>query len=116
MDFAQQQRDPRRHVAGITTVVFLHAIAIYALTTGLARKVVDVLKKPLEVNIIEEIKDIPPPPPPKVLPPPRHVVETAAGVCARRRKFRCRQRRCSRLLRLPPQRPHRRSLRSLPLR
>jgi protein TonB len=76
MDFAQQQRDPRRHLAGISTVILLHAIAIYALTTGLARKVVDVLKKPLEVNIIEEIKTPPPPPPPpKVLPTPRQVVE-----------------------------------------
>lgn len=75
MDFAQQQRDPRRHLAGITTVILLHAIAIYALANGLARKVVDVMKKPLDVSIIEEIKNTPPPPPPKVLPTPRQVVE-----------------------------------------
>jgi protein TonB len=74
MDFAQQQRDPRRHLAGITTVVLLHAIAIYALVNGLAHKVVDVLKKPLEVNIIDELKT-PPPPPPKVLPPVQQLVE-----------------------------------------
>jgi protein TonB len=75
MDYAQQQRDPRRHLAGITMVIFLHAVAIYALTTGLARKVVDVLKKPLEVNIIEELKTLPPPPPPKIEPPPQQVAE-----------------------------------------
>ena len=75
MDYALQQRDPRRHLTGITVVVLLHAIAIYALANGLARKVVDVLKKPLEVNIIEELKSLPPPPPQKVLPPPRQAVE-----------------------------------------
>ena len=76
MNFAQQQRDPRRHLAGIFTVILLHVIAIYALTTGMARKVVDILKKPLEVNLIEEVKiQPPPPPPPKILPPPRQVVE-----------------------------------------
>jgi len=78
MDFAQQQRDPRKHLAGISTVIILHVIVIYALTNGLARKVVDVLKKPLEVNIIEELKTEPPPPPPpppKTVPPPRQIVE-----------------------------------------
>ncbi len=73
MNFTQQE--PRRHLAGLATVIFLHIIAIYALSNGLARKVVDVLKKPLEINIIEEIKSLPPPPPEKVLPPPRQVVE-----------------------------------------
>ena len=68
MDFAQQQRSPGRHLAGITFVIILHVIVIYALVNGLARKVVDVVKKPLEVKIIEEQK--PPPPPEVQLPPP----------------------------------------------
>src|SRR6202008_3700622 len=46
----------------------------YALFNGLARKVVEVVKGPLETKIIEEVKapppDAPPPPPPKLAPPP----------------------------------------------
>lgn len=64
MDFAKQQRDPTRHLIGIACVVLVHALVIYALITGLARKAVDVIKKPLTATIIEEIKAPPPPPPP----------------------------------------------------
>ena len=35
MDFAQQQRSPTRHLIGITVVVLLHVLVIYALVTGL---------------------------------------------------------------------------------
>jgi protein TonB len=72
MDFARQQRDPARHLIGIGFVVLVHAIVIYALVTGLARKAIEVIKKPLTATIIEEIKVPPPPPPP---PPPRKIVE-----------------------------------------
>jgi periplasmic protein TonB len=72
MDFARQQRDPARHVIGITFVILIHVIVIYALVSGLARKAVEVIKKPLTATIIEEIKTPPPPPPP---PPPRKIVE-----------------------------------------
>jgi len=72
MDFARQQRDPARHLIGIGFVVLVHAIVIYALMTGLARKAIEVIKKPLTATIIEEIKVPPPPPPP---PPPRKIVE-----------------------------------------
>src|SRR5215475_2910269 len=68
MDFARQQRDPTRHMVGIAMVVLIHAIVIYALVTGLARKAVEVIKKPLNATIVEEIKVPPPPPPP---PPPK---------------------------------------------
>lgn len=73
MDFAQQQRNPAKHLVGLSVVVVLHIIVVYALVTGLARKVVEVIKQPLETKIIEEIKkplDDLPPPPPKLLPPP----------------------------------------------
>jgi protein TonB len=65
MDFARQQRDPTRHMIGIAFVVLFHALIVYALVTGLARKAVEVIKKPLDAKIIEEIKAPPPPPPPK---------------------------------------------------
>ena len=77
MDFARQQRDPTRHMIGIAFVVLIHAIVIYALVTGLARKAIEVIKKPLSATIIEEIKAPPPPPPP---PPPKKVVEPPKNV------------------------------------
>jgi protein TonB len=55
-------------------VVVLHLLLGYALVTGLARKVVEVMKAPIETKIIEEMKkpppDAPPPPPPKLATPP----------------------------------------------
>jgi protein TonB len=72
MDYARRHRDPGRHILGITFVVLIHALVIYALVTGLARKAVEVIKKPITATIIEEIKAPPPPPPP---PPPRKIIE-----------------------------------------
>jgi protein TonB len=72
MIVAQQRRDPGKQFFGISVVILLHVLLTYALVSGLARKVVDVLKKPLEVNIVEELKALPPPP--KNLPPPPKVV------------------------------------------
>lgn len=81
MDFARRQRDPTRHLIGISCVVLVHALVIYALVTGLARKAIEVIKKPLTATIVEEIKVPPPPPPapkkielPKVTPPPQPYV------------------------------------------
>jgi protein TonB len=73
MDFARQQRDPTRHLIGISVVVLLHVIVIYALVTGMARKAIEVIKKPLTATIVEEIKVPPPPPPPpkKIIEPPK---------------------------------------------
>jgi protein TonB len=71
MDFARQQRDPTRHLIGITFVIVLHALIIWAMVSGLARKAVEVIKKPITATIIEEIKAPPPPPPP----PPKKIVE-----------------------------------------
>lgn len=69
MDFARRQRDPKRHIVGFTFVVLLHALVIYGLMTGLARQVVEVIKKPVSATIVEEIKKPPPPPPP----PPKRI-------------------------------------------
>ncbi len=55
-------------MVGISIVILMHIILGYALVNGLARKVVEVIKGPIETKIIEEIK--PPPPPPENLPPP----------------------------------------------
>ena len=87
MDYARQQRDPARHLIGITFVVLLHLLIIYAMVTGLARKAVEVIKKPLSATIIEEIKAPPPPPPP----PPKKI-ESSSRRRRRRRKPTCRRR------------------------
>lgn len=61
---------PGRKFTGIAIVIGLHVFIIYALATGLARKVVEVIKKPVETKIIEEVKAPPPPPEKTVAPPP----------------------------------------------
>src|ERR1700758_4919784 len=74
MDYAERQRNPGKHLIGIGFVVVFHIVLIYALVNGLARKVVEVVKGPLETKIIQELKppppEAPPPPPPKLAPPP----------------------------------------------
>ena len=71
MDYAQQQRNPGRHMVGIGGVILLHVLIVYALVSGLARKVVDVVKGPIEVKVIEEQVQKPPPPPENLPPPPK---------------------------------------------
>jgi protein TonB len=56
-------------MTGFAVVVLLHLLLGWALLNGLARKVVEVIKAPIETKIIEEVKP-PPPPPPENLPPP----------------------------------------------
>src|SRR5882672_9941358 len=73
MDFAQHQRNPARHLVGVGGVILLHILIIYALITGLARKVVEVVKGPIDVKVIEEVIKKPPPPP-AVIPPPEVVI------------------------------------------
>jgi periplasmic protein TonB len=71
MNFSKQQADPRRHLAGLSFVVLLHVLVVYALLTGLAKKVVDIVKAPIEAVVIEEVRKPPPPPDTVVPPPPR---------------------------------------------
>jgi len=76
MDYAQQQRNPAKHLIGFTLVVLLHVVIVYALVNGLARNLVEIAKKPFETQIVKEVKappppEAPPPPPPKLdIPPP----------------------------------------------
>ena len=72
MDYATQQRQPGKHPIGLIVVAVLHVILGYALVNGLGRKIVDVIKAPIETKIIDEVKP-PPPPPPENLPPPPKV-------------------------------------------
>ena len=69
MDYASQQRRPGKHPIGLIVVAALHVVLGWALVNGLGRKIVEVIKAPIETKIIDEVKP-PPPPPPENLPPP----------------------------------------------
>ena len=71
MNYAEQQRQLNKHPIGIGVVLLLHVVLGYALVNGLGRKIVEVMKAPIETKIIDEVK--PPPPPPENLPPPPKV-------------------------------------------
>lgn len=73
MDYASQQRNPGKHLTGLTVVVVLHVLLGWAVLNGLARKVIDVIKAPIETKIIEDVKPPPPPPPENLPPPPKFV-------------------------------------------
>jgi protein TonB len=75
MSYAQPQSSNRRLMALVAVGVF-HVLLVYALVNGLARKIVEVVRAPLETKIIEEVTRPPqeqppaPPPPPKLTTPP----------------------------------------------
>jgi periplasmic protein TonB len=78
VSYAELNQEPGKRFAGFAAVLLFHVVLGYALVNGLARKIVEVVKAPLETKIIEEIKpppDKPPPPPPPRLktPPPPYI-------------------------------------------
>jgi protein TonB len=68
VNFAESQRNPGKHPTGLIIVVIMHVLLAYALVSGLAKKVVDVIKV-TETKVVDAPPP-PPPPPPKDLPPP----------------------------------------------
>ena len=88
MSYIQPASAGRRSV-GITIVVVFHIVLFYALVSGLARKVVEVVKAPLETKIIEEVK------PPEEAPPRRRRRSShrPRRPSSRRRKCACKTRR-----------------------
>ena len=80
MNYARHQANPSRHLTGMSLVLIFHALVVWALVSGLAKKVIDVVRAPIETKVIEEIKKPPPlpeivlPPPPKLeAPPPPYI-------------------------------------------
>jgi len=65
---------PQSRVVSLVLVALLHVAVVYALATGLAQQMVQMLPQNINVNIIpqEELKHEPPPPPPPQFkqPPP----------------------------------------------
>lgn len=74
MDFAREQRNPAKHLLGLSFVLVFHVVLVYGLVNGLGHQMIEVIKKPYETKLIEEAKELPPdkppPPPPKLAPPP----------------------------------------------
>ncbi|MCH7345754.1 ABC transporter substrate-binding protein [Pelomonas sp. CA6] len=68
MNFAQDQKAGSR-LTGFGIVILIHVLIVWALASGLATKVVEAVKGPIDVKVVEE-KVKPPPPPEKVVPPP----------------------------------------------
>lgn len=80
MNYSYESRDPSRRFKGIAIVIALHAFLGYALVSGMARKGLDFIKKPLEAVVIQEviIPPPPPPPPPKKIEPPKEMPKVDA--------------------------------------
>lgn len=68
MNFAQDKGGSSR-LTGIGVVVLIHVFIVWGLASGLARQVVEAVKGPIDVKVVEEIVK-PPPPVEKVIPPP----------------------------------------------
>jgi protein TonB len=64
MGYGYENKDPSRRVKGLVIVIALHAFLGYALVSGMARKGLNLIKKPLEAVVIQEVIIPPPPPPP----------------------------------------------------
>lgn len=67
-----------KRTIGFVVVIAVHALMFWALTTGLAKTMVDALLEPIETRVIEEAQQIPeapPPPPPKFDAPPPVVMD-----------------------------------------
>lgn len=61
--------DPARRAIGWVVVLAVHLLAGWALVSGTAREQLDLIRKPLETLVIQEIT-VPPPPPSLPRPPP----------------------------------------------
>ena len=69
MDFSQNGTSPLRKFSGLGIVVAVHVILAWFLITGLAHRLIETIKGPVETKVIED-KTPPPPPPPDPVPPP----------------------------------------------
>ncbi len=80
MNSSYGSQDPSRRLKGIVIVIALHAFLGYALMSGMAGKGLNLIKKPLEAVVIQEVIIPPPPPPPplKKIEPPKEMLKTEA--------------------------------------
>ena len=84
--YAARQRSPRKHLTGIGWVVLLHALLLWAISTGLARDVVQMTENTVEAVLMSEAPLPAPTPPPKTplpktpAPPPPAPTSTAPAI------------------------------------
>ena len=70
-EYAQRQRRPARFFVGLGAVLLLHGLLLWAIQSGLARRVVHIAQAPVEALLLEDTPpNIPPPPPPAPSRPP----------------------------------------------
>jgi len=67
--YAARQRSPRKHLTGIGLVVLLHAVLLWAISSGLARQVVRMTENTVEAVLMSEAPPPAPLPTPKTPPP-----------------------------------------------
>ena len=63
--YAARQRSPRKHLTGVGLVVLLHVLLLWAISSGLAKKVVRLTENTVEAVLLT---DAPPPPAPAPTP------------------------------------------------
>jgi protein TonB len=65
---------PKKSASGVLVVLGMHLLLGWALVSGLAQRMVEVVRSPIETRLIDEAKPPPPPPPPDLprptVPPP----------------------------------------------
>ena len=65
-----QGTDPTRRLVGWAVVIAIHVLVLWLVVSGTARRGLQLIKKPLEAAVIQEVIIPPPPPPP---PPPKKI-------------------------------------------
>lgn len=86
MTFTDIENKSAKRLIGIAAVIFLHLLVAYILMSGLANNIQKPAEKPVELQIIQDIKPPPPPKPeepkPKEKPPepPKEVEKVATPV------------------------------------
>ncbi len=65
-----------RRAAVFVAIILVHVLLIWGISTGLARRLIEVVAPPLQTDIVEEVQkrdEAPPPPPPQMERPPVEV-------------------------------------------
>ncbi len=61
MQYSYQPKDTGRKYRGLTIVAALHLLLAWAIVSGTAKKGFEIIKKPLEAVVIQEVIIVPPP-------------------------------------------------------
>ncbi|WP_374562954.1 energy transducer TonB [Ideonella sp.] len=71
MNYAEQLRAPAGgHSTGLAVVVTLHLLLGWALLNGLGTRVIEIIKPPVDIEVVKDVQ-MPPPPPAPALPQPK---------------------------------------------